>query len=106
MGGADPIALKETEFPQKLFFLPQDDAEFNFTAMELYQALLPDHIDTVLKIAAGFQLHNEMILKAKISELSGGERKKVFLSLAFAFDSTIMLLDEPTNSLDLSLIHI
>ena len=35
-----------------------------------------------------------------ISELSGGERKKVFLSLAFAINPDILILDEPTNSLD------
>ena len=41
-----------------------------------------------------------MIFESKINELSGGERKKVFLSLAFAVEPSVLMLDEPTNSLD------
>ena len=42
----------------------------------------------------------EQILSQTINCLSGGERKKVFLSLAFACEPQLMILDEPTNSLD------
>ena len=42
----------------------------------------------------------ESVYTRKIPTLSGGERKKVFLSLAFAVDPDILIMDEPTNSLD------
>ena len=33
-------------------------------------------------------------------ELSGGERKKIFLSVALSRDADLLILDEPTNHLD------
>lgn len=35
-----------------------------------------------------------------ICDLSGGERKKVFLSIGFAMEPRWLLLDEPSNNLD------
>ena len=43
---------------------------------------------------------NEEKLTSSISELSGGERKKVFLSMGFSLCSRWLLLDEPSNNLD------
>lgn len=40
------------------------------------------------------------MMNSDIRELSGGERKKVYLSLCFAVQPRWLILDEPTNSLD------
>ncbi len=40
-------------------------------------------------------------LKIPLSQLSGGQRKKIQLSLVFAEDANLLLLDEPSNHLDM-----
>lgn len=49
----------------------------------------------------------EPFLDKKLGNLSGGTKQKVNLVLAFMFDSSILILDEPTTGLDpVSLIHL
>ncbi len=99
--GIPSFAISSSSYPRELFFLPQEDAVFNFTAIELFSMMVPDCKDKVLKQAKRFGLNEDLLLGSKISELSGGERKKVFLSIAFVIDPILMILDEPTNSLDM-----
>ncbi len=98
--GFSSLELTASNYPGELFFLPQEDAVFNFTAMELFGMMFPGCKDKVLEMAESFGLSRALLLESKISELSGGERKKVFLAAAFAVDPVLMILDEPTNSLD------
>lgn len=47
----------------------------------------------------GFRFPVEL-LERPIRELSGGEQKKLFLSITLARDTDLLILDEPTNHLD------
>lgn len=99
-GGVRPSCLSYNNFPRKIFFLPQEDALYHLTPSELYQMILNDEETEIARsLCTRFGLSEE-IWQRTIPDLSGGERKKVFLSLAFAIDPEVMILDEPTNSLD------
>ena len=47
----------------------------------------------------GFRFPEEL-LERPIRELSGGEKKKLFLAITLARDTDLLILDEPTNHLD------
>lgn len=100
IGGLPASEYSASAFPRDIFYLPQEDASFSFTAGELFEMVLDGNSSTASELARGFGLTGEQLDKTGIDSLSGGERKKVYLSLAFALDPTLLLLDEPTNSLD------
>ena len=97
--GKSPQTLAAAQFPYAICYLPQEDPAFGLTAMELYHMLLPG-TDEAIRTAMDFGLTEASVRDTRIRELSGGERKKVFLSLALSLNPRILLLDEPTNSLD------
>ena len=100
IGNARPIDFSDAVFPEKLFYLPQEDADFPFTPCTLFEFADPKLFSDTLSIAKIFRLTEKQLYETNINELSGGERKKVHLSLAFASNPEWLLLDEPTNSLD------
>lgn len=40
-------------------------------------------------------------MKKKVSDLSGGERMKLAFAMLFVSDVNVLVMDEPTNYLDL-----
>lgn len=99
--GVPSSALSSINFPREVFFLPQEDAVFNFTAIELYDMILSDRCQDAVAFSKRMGIEEDLLHHSKINKLSGGERKKIFLALAFALDPVLMILDEPTNSLDI-----
>ena len=83
-----------------LLYLPQDDCEFSLSPKDFFEMALHKQNKTALSLAKTFGLTEKQIEDTLLSDLSGGERKKVYLSFAFAADPVYLLLDEPTNSLD------
>ncbi|WP_374958197.1 ABC-F family ATP-binding cassette domain-containing protein [Gilvibacter sp.] len=71
-----------------------------FDAMEAAQAWdFENRIETVL---SKFQLHD---LDQKVSNLSGGQKKRLALAHALINIPDLLILDEPTNHLDLQMIE-
>lgn len=84
----DPNALDEySELYETFVALDGYNVEFN-----------------IQKLLAGFDLRKDSNL-VHMNELSGGEKKKVLLSTALIKGGDIVLLDEPTNDLDLNAIE-
>ena len=96
----NPMFLNDDTFPHKIFILLQEEYSFNITPIELFEMVDKNRSEQMIKIAMDFNLTTQQINSTKISSLSGGEKKKVYLSIAFAINPSILLLDEPTNSLD------
>ena len=101
IGNILPEDLADDNFPYKVLYLPQEDTSMSMTAMELYQIVIPSEIDRIDNLIGYWGLGKELLYEKKIEELSGGERKKIFLLLGYILEPEILLLDEPTNSLDI-----
>ena len=101
----DPVDLR-----RNIGYVPQDVVLFNGTARSniLYKAPYVDD-ETLLKAAriSGVDeyvnLHPQgfdMPVEERGDGISGGQRQSIAIARAFLLDSPIILLDEPTNSLD------
>lgn len=89
------------EYRSQLDYLPQI-ARFpdNLTVQELIdliQDLRPGRAQSE-ELIERFGLHD--YLDSRLNHLSGGTKQKVNLTLAFMYDSPILILDEPTSGLD------
>ena len=73
---------------------------FTFSPYELFK--MNNRCDEYCAVEAAkeFGMTDEQIYQTKISNLSGGERKKIYLAYAIAVDPPILMLDEPTNAID------
>ena len=67
--------------------------------VDLYGALYPDF--SIESFHNYLKMFN-VVMKGRLSSLSFGQRKKVYLAFAFASNTKIILLDEPTNGLDVN----
>lgn len=93
---------RDVHFYQKMFFLNDDMPETDFT-IKMYEKVNAkfypqfSHEDFI-KYLEEFEVAD---LKQKISKLSFGTRKKVYIAFGLACNTTLTLLDEPTNGLDI-----
>lgn len=93
---------RDVHFYQKMFFLNDDMPETDFT-IKMYEKVNAkfypqfSHEDFI-KYLEEFEVTD---LKQKISKLSFGTRKKVYIAFGLACNTTLTLLDEPTNGLDI-----
>lgn len=93
---------REPAFLEDLFFLPEDIdvpaltvAKYVDTMSVFYPRFSDGQLRNCLK---AFQLPGAI---GKLSDLSLGQRKKVFISFGLATNTSILLMDEPTNGLDI-----
>ena len=100
VGGRESACLEDEAYPGEIFYLPQNDPTFAFSAEELFNMFGEDFRVKMHDLSLAFGLKEENLL-SPIADLSGGERKKVFLSLGFSVCPRWLLLDEPSNDLDI-----
>jgi ABC-type multidrug transport system ATPase subunit len=66
-------------------------------AVARVRALDPER---VARLAAAFELDLRALAPSPFRSLSGGTKQKLLIALAFAADASLLILDEPTGSLD------
>ena len=108
----DNISLSKIDFNKKtelISYLPQMDLSVSpLTVLEmvllgrlpeLHQKISDEDIKAVTEILKALNI--EDLITKKYSELSGGQKKMVFIAQTLVRNPKLVLLDEPTNSLDL-----
>lgn len=101
------LVLEETpsernaRFLQQIFLLPEEISMPEVTAIEyikMYAPFYPTFRDDIYKACVeSFEIN----LSDRLSKMSQGQRKKVAITLALAAHTPLLLMDEPTNGLDI-----
>ena len=92
---------RNARFLQQIFLLPEEISVPEVTAIEyikMYAAFYPTFRDDICKACVeSFEIN----LSDRLSKMSQGQRKKVAITLALAAHTPLLLMDEPTNGLDI-----
>lgn len=96
----DP-ADRSPEFLQQVFLLPEDVYLPNLSIKNYLDIYAPFYPEFNRDLFFQFLTEFEIPLNNKLQSMSYGQKKKVMISFALATQAKVLLMDEPTNGLDI-----
>ena len=110
VGGEDIHTMSPAALARKIAYIPQaHNPSFNYTVLEavtmgrtayIKNNSAPKPEDTALALAALEKLGIAYLKDKGYAHISGGERQMVLIARALTQQSRILIMDEPTSSLD------
>ena len=92
---------RNPNFLAQLFYLPDEVAPVPSTAIAWAMSLGPFWPNFKLETFSAAMKDFEMDETMKMNKMSAGQLKKTYISLALACGTSYILMDEPTNGLDI-----
>lgn len=97
----EDISQRSVNQLQQLFLLPEEITVPEVTGMQyihMYAPFYPTFRDDIMK--ACFESF-EVDFSTRLNKMSQGQRKKIAITLALSVHTPLLLMDEPTNGLDI-----
>ena len=98
--GYDPIR-RDPGFLSRVSFLPEELNLATMTAQQYEKIMTPFYPGFTFELFERYLKELDIPRNRKLSRLSYGQKKKYLLSFALAARSDLLVLDEPTNGLDI-----
>jgi ABC-type multidrug transport system ATPase subunit len=98
-----PLAMERARREARLAYVPQTAPAIAATVRELTSAVARVRgvgFDVIAERAARLDLDLAAVARSSFRELSGGMKQRVLIALALAAPVELLLMDEPTASLD------
>jgi ABC-2 type transport system ATP-binding protein len=92
---------RQAEFLQDVFFIPEEPYLPSFTVKNFsdrFGRLYPKYDQTEFLVSIS---NFSVPVGARLDKMSYGQRKKVFIAFGLACHTKVILMDEPTNGLDI-----
>ena len=94
---------ERTEIAARMAYVPQTPPQLGARVEEVIGSVARVRglsRDAIAHFAREFELELEALLPRPFRSLSGGTKQKLLIALAFASRASLLILDEPTGSLD------
>ena len=92
---------REPALLENLFFMPDEFEMPNQTLRRFVQFYAPFYPRFSQEVLDGCLADFEMDMDTRLTGLSLGQKKRIFVSFALATQCRVLLMDEPTNGLDI-----